>query len=150
MTLGAALGAGVAASSGTALGSGGLFEVAALGTLVFAGAPADTDAEGVFDSTSGALSSPQARRARPETKPTANEQEAKRMALRMPSPRLNVQVANIQGVLLDELSARFDLIPHQDTEQLVSADRIFDAYLEQRPPIRVHRRFPQLVGIHLA
>jgi len=36
----------------------------------------------------------------------------------------DVQIANVQRVLFDELSARLDLIPHQHTEELVHANRI--------------------------
>src|SRR5256885_3649406 len=62
--------------------------------------------------------------------------------------RLDVQVAHGLGVRLDEALARIDVGAHQDIEDLVRLDRIFDLDAEQHPVLWIHGRFPQLVGIH--
>src|SRR5438876_974139 len=64
--------------------------------------------------------------------------------------RLNVQVAHGLGVRLDESFAGIDVGTHQDVEDLVRLDRVFDLDAEQHPVLWVHGRFPQLVGVHLA
>src|SRR6266480_2615631 len=64
--------------------------------------------------------------------------------------RLNVQVAHGLGVRLDESFAGIDVGTHQDIEDLVRLDRVFDLDAEQHPVLWVHGRFPQLVGVHLA
>src|SRR5256885_2401051 len=62
--------------------------------------------------------------------------------------RLDVQVAHGLGVRLDESLAGIDVGAHQDIEDLVRFDRIFDLDAEQHPVLWVHGRFPQLVGVH--
>src|SRR5262245_11935098 len=64
--------------------------------------------------------------------------------------RLDVQVHDVQRVLLDEIAAGFDGIAHEDGEHLVGADGIFHGDLEERARLRVHRRLPELLRIHLA
>src|SRR5207302_8706417 len=61
---------------------------------------------------------------------------------------LDVQVAHGLGVRLDESLAGIDVGAHQDIENLVRLDRIFDLDAEQHPVLWVHGRFPQLVGVH--
>src|SRR5947207_1074039 len=63
---------------------------------------------------------------------------------------LDIQVFDIEGVVLDELPAWFDLITHQGGEHQVGFGVVFGADLEQRPDLRVHRGGPQLLRIHLA
>src|SRR3989441_538842 len=63
---------------------------------------------------------------------------------------LDIQVGDVEGVLLDELATRLDGVTHQDREYLVGADGILHGDLEQRPRLRIHRRFPELLGVHLA
>src|SRR5882724_10414211 len=63
---------------------------------------------------------------------------------------LSTQVGDVEGVLLDELATRLDGVTHQDREHLVGADRILHGDLEERPRLRIHRRFPELLGVHLA
>ena len=51
---------------------------------------------------------------------------------------------------MDEVSSGFDLIPHQNRENLVNAGHIFQFDFQQRPDFRIHRRFPELIRIHFA
>ena len=62
--------------------------------------------------------------------------------------RLSVNVG-VGGVLLDELATWFYVIAHQHGEYLVSLSSIFDSYLLEQSVLGVHRRLPQLLGIHL-
>src|SRR4029078_461287 len=64
--------------------------------------------------------------------------------------QLDVEFLHELRVLLDENSARFDLVAHQRLEDLVGEHRFLDADLEKRATLRIHRRVPELVGIHLA
>ena len=50
----------------------------------------------------------------------------------------------------DEFAARFHVLAHERVEQPVGVDGLLDPDLKQRPPVGVHRRLPQLVGVHLA
>ena len=63
---------------------------------------------------------------------------------------LHIQVANLQRVRLDELPPRLDLVAHQDREDLVGLDDVVHPHLQQHPLVRVHRRLPELIGVHLA
>src|SRR6266850_2456630 len=62
---------------------------------------------------------------------------------------LDIQVGDVERVLLDELAPGLDGITHQDREHLVGADRVLHRDLQERPRLRIHRRFPELLGIHL-
>src|SRR6267378_3754026 len=62
---------------------------------------------------------------------------------------LNIQVGDVERVLLDELAPGLDGVTHQDREHLVGADRVLHRDLQERPRLRIHRRFPELLGIHL-
>jgi uncharacterized protein YlaN (UPF0358 family) len=42
---------------------------------------------------------------------------------------LDIQISDIQRVVFDEFAARFDLVAHQDGEDLISLDGIVDADL---------------------
>jgi hypothetical protein len=53
--------------------------------------------------------------------------DTRRPAVGAGARRSDVEVAHVEGVLLDELTAWFDLVAHQDAEQLVGAHGIFDA-----------------------
>src|SRR5207245_1699329 len=55
-----------------------------------------------------------------------------------------VDVLDFQGVLLDELAARLDLLAHQGAEHFVGLEGVFEVDLQERPLVRVERRFPQL------
>src|SRR5438132_14322057 len=63
--------------------------------------------------------------------------------------RLDVQVAHGLGVRLDESLAGIDVVAHQNVEDLVGLDRIFDLDAEQHAVLRVHGGLPELLGIHL-
>jgi len=66
-----------------------------------------------------------------------------------PTP-LHVQVPRFQGVLLDELAARLDLVAHQDAEQVVGGPRVVHADLKHRTLGGVQRRVAEFLGVHLA
>ncbi len=53
-------------------------------------------------------------------------------------------------VLLDEEAARLDLVAHQHREELVGGVRVLDVDPHHQPLRRIHRRLPQLLGVHLA
>src|ERR1700694_3879356 len=63
--------------------------------------------------------------------------------------RLDVQVAHGLGVRLNESLAGIDIVAHQDVEDLVRLDRIFDLDTEQHAVLWVHGGFPELLGVHL-
>src|SRR5688500_15799584 len=66
---------------------------------------------------------------------------------RVRTARLDVEVTNVERVLLDELATGLDLIAHEHAEELVGTDGVAHAYLQERPGIRAHGRFPELVGV---
>ena len=70
----------------------------------------------------------------------------------LPSAILHIEIPHIERVVLDELSARFDHIAHQDREHLVGIDRVIviQIYLEQFALLRIHRRLEQLLRVHFA
>ena len=61
-----------------------------------------------------------------------------------------VQELHVFGVLLDELAPRFDGVAHQRREEAVGGVRVLDVDADQQPLRRVHRRLPELLGVHLA
>src|SRR5690606_36383342 len=63
---------------------------------------------------------------------------------------LHVQMADVQGVFLDEFAARLDDVAHQRGEDGVRLIRMADADLEQRARLGVERGLPELFGVHLA
>src|SRR5262245_21376837 len=68
---------------------------------------------------------------------------------RLPPDTSYIEIANIEGVVLDELAARFDLIAHQCREHLVGLCMVLRADLQKRAILRIHRGRPERVGIHL-
>ena len=62
--------------------------------------------------------------------------------------RLNVQLTNVQGIVLDKISPRFNFITHQNGKDFIRSHRILNIYLQESPGFRVHGRFPQLLGVH--
>src|SRR5438093_936552 len=64
----------------------------------------------------------------------------------------DVKVADLARLGLDELLAWLDLLAHELGEDLVGLDRVVrvDVRPQQNARFRVHRRFPELVGVHLA
>src|SRR5688572_4416613 len=63
---------------------------------------------------------------------------------------LDVEVSYVFGVLLDKLAARLHVVAHQRLEQLVRFCVILHVDLQDRAALRVHRRLPELVGVHLS
>ncbi len=62
----------------------------------------------------------------------------------------DVKVLDLAGLGLDEVLARLDLLAHEHREDLVGLGGVLDVDPQQRPRLRVHRRLPELVGVHLA
>src|SRR5829696_3686143 len=61
----------------------------------------------------------------------------------------SIQVLHLSGILLYKPFARLDLVAHERCEQLVRDRRGLDRNLEQSSILRIHRRLPELVGVHL-
>src|SRR5689334_3282881 len=74
----------------------------------------------------------------------------RRCAAASPRRASDVEIAYAQRVLLDEFAARLDHVAHQRREDLIGADRILDADLQQTSGIRIDGGFPQLLRIHFA
>src|ERR1700733_15697439 len=68
----------------------------------------------------------------------------------LPGNRLDVQEPHILRVPGNKGAAGLDVLTHEHAEQLVGLRRVVQGYLEQHPAGRVHRRLPQLLGVHLA
>src|SRR5919198_6314139 len=62
----------------------------------------------------------------------------------------DIQVLDLQGVLLDELAARLNLVAHQPREPEVGGRCVLDVDAYDHAPSRVHRRLPELGSVHLA
>src|SRR4051795_2322400 len=64
----------------------------------------------------------------------------------------DVKVPHLACLGLDELLARLDTLAHELREDLVGRGlaAVLDVDPQERPRLRVHRGFPQLVGVHLA
>lgn len=56
---------------------------------------------------------------------------------------------SVCGILLDELSARLNIITHKHGENLVSLGSIVDCHLLQEACLRVHCSVPKLLRVHL-
>src|SRR2546425_1644082 len=63
---------------------------------------------------------------------------------------LDVQVHDFLRVLLDVLPAGLDGLPHEDREQGIGGRGVLDRDLLQQAARRIHRRLPELVGVHLS
>src|SRR5437867_3527093 len=63
---------------------------------------------------------------------------------------LDVQVHDFLRVLLDVLPARLDGLPHEDREQGIGGRGVLNRDLLQQAAGGIHRRLPELVGVHLA
>lgn len=75
------------------------------------------------------------------------------LQLLLPPPlqfSLDIQVLHVQGVLFDELAARFHVFAHQCGKDGFGFRDIFQPHGEQCAALRVHRRLPQLFGAHFA
>src|SRR5712692_9896709 len=63
---------------------------------------------------------------------------------------LHVKVANFQGVLLNKITPRRDLVAHEDGEDVLDAGDVLELDLEQHAGLWVHRGLPELAGVHFA
>ena len=61
-----------------------------------------------------------------------------------------VEVDDGQGIRLDEVPPRLDLVSHEGGEQIVRRHRILDLHPNQPSPRGIHGCLPELIGIHLA
>src|SRR3954468_3627190 len=64
--------------------------------------------------------------------------------------RLDIQVLDVEGVVLDEFASRLDLVAHEGGEHQVRLGVILGPDLQQRALGGIHRGLPQRVGVHLA
>ncbi len=62
----------------------------------------------------------------------------------------HVQVAHLFGVSLDEPLAGGYTLAHQHIEGAICDGRILDGHLQEGALLRVHRRLPELIRVHLA
>src|SRR5271167_2045467 len=62
----------------------------------------------------------------------------------------DVEVADVERVLFDELAPRLDLVAHQRAEDFLSFLARRNLHPQHRPRLRVHRGLPELPRIHLA
>jgi len=63
--------------------------------------------------------------------------------------KLNVEVLYFEGMVLNEVPAFFHIAAHQDTKEPVGLAGIVNPDAQQGTSLRIHRRIPQLVGVHL-
>src|SRR6202035_5949863 len=63
---------------------------------------------------------------------------------------LDVQVADVERVGLDELPPRLDLVAHQDGEDRVGLDVVLDPHLQEAAALGGHGGLPELLGGPLA
>src|SRR5881397_3182226 len=63
---------------------------------------------------------------------------------------LDVQVHDFLRVFLDVLPAGLDGLPHEDREKRIGGRGVLDCYLLQLTSGGIHRRLPELVGVHLS
>src|SRR5690554_4054983 len=61
----------------------------------------------------------------------------------------DVEVLHAARVRLDELAPRLDGVAHQRREDHVGFGHVLDADFEERPRLRIHRRLPELLRVHL-
>jgi hypothetical protein len=69
---------------------------------------------------------------------------------RLHRTKLNVKELDFESMVADEISPLLDVLAHQDTKKAVRFARVIELDVQQRPGGRIHRRFPQLVGVHFA
>ena len=64
--------------------------------------------------------------------------------------RLDIEVLDEEGVVFNELPSLFDLIAHQDTEDFIGFNGVFNLHLEKRPRFWIHGGLPELFRVHLS
>src|SRR5438093_13092677 len=74
----------------------------------------------------------------------------RRSASRSATAASDVKVADLPSLSLDEFLARLDVLAHQLREDLVGQGGVLRVDPKQGPGLGVHRRLPELVGVHLA
>src|ERR687898_2167681 len=84
------------------------------------------------------------------TSASSSRRSSMRPGFRAPVSRSDIEEADVLRVFLDEDPARLDLVPHQHREELAGADLVLDLDTDEQPPLRIHRRLPELVLVHLA
>ena len=62
----------------------------------------------------------------------------------------DVKVLHVQGVVLDELPARLDLVAHEQGEHLLGLDRVGQSDRAAASLLGVHGGLEELLGIHFA
>ena len=62
----------------------------------------------------------------------------------------DVEIADVEGVLFDEITARLDVVPHQHAKNLIGGRGVFHGHPEQHALGRVHSGFPQVGRVHFA
>src|ERR1051325_1109130 len=62
----------------------------------------------------------------------------------------DVEASHLERVLVDELAPGLHFVAHQHAEDLVGGHRVLDAHAQQAAALGVHRRLPELIGVHLA
>src|SRR6266511_1684506 len=55
----------------------------------------------------------------------------------------------VLGILLDELASSLDVLPHEDAEHQVGCSGVVQGDLLEHAGLGVHRRLPELLGLHL-
>src|SRR5260370_33869877 len=63
---------------------------------------------------------------------------------------LNIQVHVFERVFFDEFAARLDVFAPERGDNVFCRARVFEFHLQQGTSIRVHRRVPELRGVHFA
>ena len=63
---------------------------------------------------------------------------------------LHIEVADVEGVVFDEAAAGFDVVAHEDGEDLVGADGVVEDDFEHLAVGGVHGGVEELVVVHFA
>src|SRR4030042_6451336 len=63
---------------------------------------------------------------------------------------LYIEELHLEGVVAYEVASLLDVLAHKDTEQAVGFAGVVELDVQKRPAGRIHRRFPELLGVHLA
>src|SRR5437763_7189775 len=62
----------------------------------------------------------------------------------------DIEIGDREGVLLDELAARLDLISHERHEDVVGGECVLDLHLQQAARLGIDSGLPELLRVHLA
>src|ERR1051326_5917155 len=72
------------------------------------------------------------------------------LSMRSTPPSLYIEISDIQGIVLDELPARFDFFSHQLGKHFLRLNGVGYVDAQQLAASGVHRSFKKFLGIHLA